>query len=121
MYGKIVSKEEADKLFGPVIESKEISVKDLLELIKATEKAVMFKILDGELCILGDGRKTLLPAGKVIATDIVFGHCSKEVLLELISPNVNGIAFIEQRKDKLSITCNEQTLEWVADCPPICW
>ena len=120
MYGKIVSKEEADKLFGPVLESKEISVSDLLALVQQTKNSVMFGIINSELHILGDGRKVLHPAGKPVKPEVVFYHYSKEVVLELLNASSNGIAAVEARQDKLTVTCGASTLEWSTFCPPYC-
>ncbi len=122
MYGKIVSKEEADKLFGQVIESKEISVKDLLAFVNQNEKSVMFNIIEGELHILGDGRKVLHPKGSVVKPDVVFHHYGKEVVLELLNSvdNAEGSVSVERRNDKLTVTCGASTLEWGVDCPPYC-
>ena len=120
MYGKIVTKEEADNLFGPVLDSIEISASDLLTLIKQTVNGVLFNIINGELIILGDGRKALMPAGTAVAAEVVFHHYSKEIVLQLINSNSAGPVYVEQRKDKLTVTCGVSTMEWGTDCPPNC-
>ena len=127
MYGKIISKEEADKQFGPVIESVAISVGDLTALIKQTDKSVMFKIINGELHILGDGRKVLRPAGRSVKSDVEFHHYSKEIVLEIINGPANsalGAAettlTVERRAETLTVTNGANTLEFAAMCPPFC-
>jgi hypothetical protein len=121
MYGKIISAEEANKLFGDVIESIKINAKELLSLIGSTDKSVMLNIINGELYILGDARKVLRPATKEVKPEIVFHHYSKEIVLELINSNTDGILSVEKRKETLTITNGANTLEFCVYCPPICF
>jgi hypothetical protein len=120
MYGKIISAEEANKLFGPVENSISIKASELFELIGNTTKSVMFNIIDNKIYILGDGRKVLYPAEAVVNPKVVFHHYSKEMVLEIINCNAEGELAVEQRKEVFTITNGASTLEWSTDCPPNC-
>jgi hypothetical protein len=120
MYGKIISAAEADKQFGPVMNSISMKTDELLNLISNTEKSVMLKIIDNTVYVLGDGRKVLYPASAEVKPDVVFHHYSKEMVLEIINSNAAGELAVEQRKDVLTITNGANTLEFAVLCPPFC-
>ena len=120
MHGKIISAQEADKQFGPVINSISFNISKLLDLISGTQNSVMFKIIDNKIYILGDERKVLYPNPAEVKPDVVFHHFSKELVLQLINSNPDENVFIEKRENVLSVTCGADTLEWGVECPPFC-
>ena len=64
--GKIYTNAEASSLFGPVTTSIPISSIQLTNLTLQTTNYLMFRLLNGNLTILGDKRIALYPAAAVI-------------------------------------------------------
>jgi hypothetical protein len=118
--GKIFSKEEADKNFGPVLSPASISSSELKALISQSNKLVMFNINGGKLSILKEGRAVLYPAGFSPKSDEKYAVYSKSVVEELLNTGKAETTVIEQRKDVISITNGLQTLEMGNWCPPYC-
>ncbi len=119
-YGKIISKSEADQLFGTVVESTSMSASELKTIIANTTNYVMFRLDNGEITILGDGRAVLYPAGKSVSSSVVFHVYSKSKLNELLGDNPSGTLAYENRASVFSITFGLNTLEYSLLCPPIC-
>jgi len=118
--GKIISKEEANKLFGPVLVSKEIPSSTLKSLISQSAKVIMFNIMNNDVYILGDSRKVLLPAGLTINSSEVFHVYSTSIVHELLSNGSGPMTYIEKREKVLTITNGNFTLEYSIICPPFC-
>lgn len=118
--GTIFDKAEANKLFDNVIESVKMSRSELDLILSRTEKYVMFNVNNGELVILGDGRKVLYPAGKVISSSDVYYVVSKSKVNELLSLGTGTEIFFERRLKVFSITKDMFTLEEMQPCPPNC-
>lgn len=119
--GKIISKETAADIFGQVLVSKEMPSADLMSLTKQSTKLIMFKFLGNDVYILGDNRKVLLPAGKTVNESDEFFIYSTEIVQELLTKGNEKRTFIEQRKDVLTITNGNFTLEYSLICPPFCF
>jgi hypothetical protein len=120
IFGKIFSKNEADKNFGPVLSSVSISSTELKTLISQSNKFVMFNIAGGKLSILKEGRSVLHPAGFNPKSDEKYAAYSKSVVEELLSTGKADTTVIEQRQDVISVTNGESTLELAPWCPPFC-
>lgn len=118
--GKIFSQEEANNLFGDVIESVPINLCDLISAINQTQNYVMFQIIRGELIILGDGRKVLYPVGKNVDSKEVFALFSKSKVMELICLAGGNAVTVEKRQSHLTVTFGLNTLEESWPCPPFC-
>lgn len=118
--GKIFSKEEAEKNFGPVSSSAEIISSQLASLCSQADKYVMFNIKDGTLSILKEGKALLYPEGFNIDAEEKYAVYSKSIVEELLNSGKADITFIEQRKDVMSLTNGQQTLEMGMWCPPYC-
>lgn len=118
--GKILSKFEANKLFGPVEISKEISSDNLKMYILQTFDKIMFKIIDNEIYILDNKRNVLLPIGATINSTEVFSVYSVSIVQQLLSDGGSPFSFVEKRKSVLTITNGDFTLEYSSFCPPFC-
>ena len=118
--GKIYSKDEADKLYGAVQQSKGISSPDLASLLGSTKKYLMFKIINNQLVILGDQRVVLYPKGYKVDDKEVFVVYSIGKIKELLDTGKAVTTTVEQRKDVISINNGEQTMEIGQRCPPFC-
>jgi hypothetical protein len=121
MAGQLFSKAEADEMFGPVLESKQISTEQLKLLMNKTSNLIMFNIIDGKLSILGDNRNLLFSDEESSYSDsTVFTAYSVSVLNELLGKSTLDIVDIEKRKIILSVTYGESTMEVGGLCPPLC-
>jgi len=121
IFGKLFTKEEADKEFGPVIISKEVKTSVLNDLISKSESVLMFKIIDDSPVILGNGRVSLFPDVTVkISGSEVFHMFSISVIKELLAAGGNEVTYIEQREKHLTVTNGVTTMEFSGDCPPNC-
>ena len=118
--GKIYGKEEANALFGNVIDSTSISLCDLISAINQTQNYVMFQIINGELIILGDGREVLYPVDKIVDPKEVFALFSKSKVVELLSLSSGNLVTVEKRQSHLTVTFGLNTLEEGWPCPPMC-
>jgi hypothetical protein len=125
MAGKIFTKEEADKLFGPVIKSVNIDIIIFNSLLDKTIERIMFAILNGELYILGDTRDVLYPVKRTVPKEDVFAWASKSVVLELLkNTTADSLALgdlaVEIREDHTTVTYGNYTLQEMMLCPPLC-
>jgi len=118
--GKIFSKDEADKNFGSVLSSVKIASSELKALISQSNKLVMFNVAGGKLSILKEGRAVLHPAGFSVKADEKYGAYSKSKVVELLDSGKADTTFVEQRKDVISVTNGQYTLEVMNWCPPWC-
>lgn len=119
--GKLFTKEAADKEFGPVLKSIEIPVSTLSNLTTLTTNHLMFKIKNNQVIVLGKDRRVLYPSSTTqVNSDEVFTVFSLSVINELLSNGTGSSVIIEQRRDVLSITYGNMTLEYGVQCPPFC-
>lgn len=119
--GQIFTKEEANKKYGTVVESVSFPVRSLQVVLDKADKYVMFNIIDKQLYILDENRTALYPSGSTVDDKQVFYYFSKSIVEGLINftEKQNNLD-IELRKDVLSITYGEFTLELQMLCPPYC-
>ena len=120
IFGKIFSKEEADKNFGPVLSYVNISASELRALISQSNKLVMFNVAGGKLSILKEGRAVLYPAGFSPKSGEKYATYSKSKVDELLSAGKSDTIAVEQRKEVISVTNGQYTLEISTWCPPVC-
>ena len=119
--GKIYTNAEANSLFGPVIKSVTISSIEINNLIFQTTNYLMFRILNGNLTILGDKRKVLYPVNAVIGEQDVYRYLSVSLIQKIIKDGNCPIMYIEIRNNEiLTITNGAYTLENTVLCPPFC-
>lgn len=116
--GKIIAKDEANRLFGNVSQSVSFSTDQLISLLPEIENYVMFQNINGNIYILGDKRKVLFPANGSVEDHQVFHLLSKSLLLELFALGKSPATFIEKRGGVLTITNGDSTLEYTYPCPP---
>lgn len=118
--GKIINKQEANKLFGIVLVSKEMPTSTLKSFTSQSTKVIMFNIISNDVYILGDNRKVLLPAGFSVSSSEVFHMFSTSIVQDLLNNGNSPVTYIEQRKEVLTITNGNYTLEYSWICPPVC-
>ena len=118
--GKIFSKDEADKNFGPVLSSVKIPSLELRALVSRSNKLVMFNVAGGKLSILKEGRGLLHPPSFSVKADEKYAAYSKSKVEELLNLGMSDTTLVEQRKDVISVTNGMHTLEQGGWCPPFC-
>ena len=118
--GKIHTKDEADRLYGAVQQSKGISSAELTTLMGRSKNYLMFKIINDQLVILGDERVVLYPDGYKIDDKEEFVVYSIGKIKELIDTGKAATTIVEQRKDVISINNGMSTMEIGSWCPPLC-
>ena len=118
--GRLFGKEEANTLFGSVLESVTMSQSQLSSIISQTQNYVMFKVSNGTITILGDGRAVLYPSGATVSSSEVFYLFSKSKLIELFNLSSGTQIYIERRSQTQTITKEQNTLDLAQPCPPFC-
>ena len=120
--GKIYTNAEANSLFGPVITSVPISSIQLTNLTFQTTNYLMFRVLNGNLTILGDKRIVLYPVNATISPKDVFRLLSISLIQKLIKDGNSPMTNIEERNNGiLTITNGVYTLDYTVLCPPFCF
>ena len=118
--GKIISKKSANELFGPVLVSKEVPTENLKMNLNQSTNVVMFKIMNNDIYILNNNRDVLSPLGTTVSSSDVFSVYSISVVQELLNSGGSSVTYVEKRKEVLTITNGEYTLEYSIACPPVC-
>ncbi len=119
--GAIFSKEEANKFYGEVLSSKEVTAKELKEYLAKTDKYAFFYFNGKEPVILNQTKEAVNVAAEDITkrpgTLRVF---SVDKIKELLEKGGQDITTIEQRSEVISLTNGDYTLEFSLGCPPWC-
>lgn len=118
--GKIFSKNEANTLFGAVLESKTMSVSELKSIISQTNNYVMFLIKNGVVAIKGDGGTVIYNGGVTLYSTDVFMKYSKSMVSDILLISTTGEIYIEKRNSVISVSNDTNTLEYGQPCPPLC-
>jgi hypothetical protein len=118
--GQLFTKEEANERFGPVLQQYTMQMDTFNEFLDKSSDKLMFKIADNQVFILDGNRNVLYPEGIQISKEEIFTVYGINVINELFSKGGSNEIQIEQRRDVLSITVGEVTMEVGALCPPFC-
>jgi len=120
--GKIYGKEEANKLYGPVLESMTIPVEKFKTMVEKAGASMLFNFEKGSLYIFNEKRASVFSNGGVRAftSNAVMKRYSVSVINQLLTKGNNSSVVIEKRQNVLSVTVGEYTMESSVDCPPYC-
>ena len=125
-FGKVFTSEEADKLFGTVLFSASVQIQDINALLGKTDKTIMFGIINKTVIILDNNRRLIYPEEADYKDSDVFTVYSVSLVKELISEfrqkkmGPEDEVNVEQRREVLSVSYGNNTLETGAKCPPLC-
>jgi len=119
-FGKIFTNEEADNMFGKVLQSRPIPTQLVQELLNRTNNYIMFRIENNKVIILDNKRNVLFPEGVLINSQDVFTVYAVQVLTELLNLGNSSEVKVEKRSEVLSISSGGYTMEVGALCPPFC-
>jgi hypothetical protein len=121
LVGKIYTKDEAAKIYGPVSTSVKFSSTYLNSLTGKTTNYIMFRINNGNLVILGDQRNVLYPAGAVVSPQDEMRLFSVSLVKKILFDGNDTNTNIEIRNNNvLTLTNGNYTLEYSWPCPPSC-
>ena len=118
--GKLFTKAEANKLYGPVQKSITISSSELANLASRTTDKLLVNIVNGQLYIMNNRRTALKSGPSMLSANQVFHVYSASLVKELIDKGGQAETTIEQRGTVISLTNGNVTLEFSTDCPPYC-
>jgi hypothetical protein len=121
--GKIFTKEEADNLFGPVVQSVKISASQLQQMLSQTGDYLMFRFEGTSLYILNSKRSALYSSVgslKSFSAADVMKVYSTSVIKELLNKGQSDTITIEERQSVMSVTDGDYTMEYALGCPPVC-
>ena len=119
-FGKIFTNEEADNMFGKVLQSRPIPTQLVQELLNQTNNYIMFRIENNRVIVLDNKRNVLFPEGVLINSQDVFTVYAVQVLTELLNLGNSSEVKVEKRSEVLSITSGGYTMEVGVFCPPFC-
>lgn len=119
-YGKIFTKQEADEIFGPVLQSVAIPKHSIQIFLSQTNNNIMFSIQNENVIILDNKRNVLFPKGISVNTSEVFTLFSVSTLNTLLLKGNESSVYIEKRSEVLSVSTGGFTMEVGVLCPPIC-
>ncbi|MBK7630563.1 MAG: hypothetical protein IPJ23_07665 [Ignavibacteriales bacterium] len=124
--GKVFTNQEADKLFGTVLYSAQVPLQEIDVLLGKTDKTIMFGIINKGVIILDNKRNLLYPEKAEYKDTDVFTVYSVSLVRGLISEfrqkkmGDEEELSVEQRREVLSVSYGNNTLETGAKCPPLC-
>lgn len=118
--GKIISKAEADKNFGPVVQSIALDTAEVEKLIQASGDYLLFHILESKLVVLDKNRNAMMGDAKAFDAVTPFHVFSTSKVIELLKSGNAPTTTVELRKGVLSVTNGEYTMEYSTLCPPVC-
>lgn len=119
-YGQLFTKQEADKKFGPVLESIALSKPTIQNFLSKTNNYIMFRVQGNKVIVLDNKRRVLFPEGQVINSSDIFSLYSVSIIQDLLSRSNENVVFIEQRSEVLTVSTGGFTMEVGMLCPPIC-
>lgn len=118
--GKIYTKEEANKTYGPVLKSIKIKTSTLDSLARNAPDKILFNIINDKIVVLNAKRMEIYGAEAGISDSTVFHLYSTSQLQSLLKSGGSDSTQVELRDSVFSITNGNYTLELSADCPPNC-
>lgn len=118
--GRIISKIEADSLFGPAVQSVTIKSDSVNNWVAKSDSRLMFALENGQVVVLRNKRELIAPATAVVSPAAVFHAYAKAKVAQLILSSKSPDVYFEQRSKVFSITCGDSTLEFGVGCPPWC-
>lgn len=119
--GKIYSAEEADNIYGKVDYSVNLSASQIVKILDKTNNVIMFKFVNNDLLILGDGRKTLYAKKFTPLTKSEkLSAFKKSTFVEFLNKSEDDLVRVELRGKVLTLTKGAYTLEYSMPCPPYC-
>ncbi len=119
-YGKIFTIQEADEMFGPVLQSIAIPKHSIQIFLSQTNNNIMFRIQNENVVVLDNKRNVIFPKGISVNSSEVFTLFSVSVVNTLLSKGNESTVYIEKRSEVLSVSTGGFTMEVGVLCPPIC-
>ena len=119
VYGKIFTKEEAEKQFGKVTYSVDMKTEEVKKIIESSPVGIMFKFVDEKLNILNKQRKNVYGSIEPESSE-VYNHYSTGVFEELLVKGKQDLTTFQMRGETFTVQNGEFVLEEGIPCPPLC-
>ena len=119
VYGKLFSKAEAEKEFGPVTFSLQMKSSEVRSLTSESPDKIMFKFVDNNLVALNNNRQTIYGTFTAKSSD-VFRNITTSVLIDLLVQGGQETTQFQMRGEIFSIENGITVLETTFPCPPNC-
>jgi hypothetical protein len=119
--GKMYSKQEADNLYGPIINVVQVKTSFLSKYLISQSNYIMFRIYNNNIFILDSERRPIYPESAIIKPEDVFRCFSISMVIKTLSTGNELTTSIELRNNNIiTITNGNSTLEMGVLCPPFC-
>ncbi len=129
--GKIFPLQEAETLFGNVVQEKIIPFDSFKFFVAQTDNYLFVRLDEKNVFIAGDNLKPIYPTiqqetaisnySKTGTDQLIYHKFSKSKVLELIKLYPNALAVqVQNRKEVLTLQIENSVLELSYPCPPYC-
>lgn len=119
--GKIFAKEEANQLYGKVVNYVLIKKDVLKAALARADKYVLFAVKNNQPVVLNQKRVPLIASSVTLAPREKAAVFSKEVVEELLNSSTDSVIRLEIRTGGVvTISNTTSTLEHATICPPSC-
>ena len=119
--GKLLTKSEADILFGKPVFSFTLEKKVFDKIFTDTSTVFLFNVNKNKLAIFDRKKNLVYPDTVQMSTNEIYFIYSRDKLQELLDASkVSNSLSIEMRESTLTITSGQSTLEYAWPCPPMC-
>lgn len=126
--GKLFSEEEAERIYGPVLESETITMSDIEGMMKKAGSYMLFKVRGNRALVANAQRQSLTGEKFNISDNDVFNVYSKRMVAHLLAASRRDNAGnkasesveVQQRAEVVTLQSGAYVLELALVCPPIC-
>ncbi|MFO7447790.1 MAG: hypothetical protein R6W90_15600 [Ignavibacteriaceae bacterium] len=122
VFGQLFTKEDGERVFGPIVFSVPLDSKIVSDYGKRTDIGpyLMFGIINNQPIVYSQGRKELLNKTNTILNDGFVLHVySISMVLELLEKGDDTL-YLEQREAAFTLSSGSMLLEMSSCCPPMC-
>ncbi len=119
--GKIFTSTDANKLFGKVVDSKQIKTEVFKNILNKINDYVLVKIKNGQIYILNKNRDVVYPKGASVKSDEVFNMYSVSKMEELLNSGGMDVTTVDDRDSLITVSNGKLTIDNAFICPPDCY
>ena len=130
LVGKLLSKKQADVLFGNVKVSIPMKASVMRKALDNANNYVLLTVKNNRIIIRDENKKSLSNENESLEKNETLYIFSKSLILQLLqsaNSTLNSVqasgdtdVFVELRASVLTVTAGATTLEFALPCPPMC-